>query len=619
SVMSGGSDPELDKEERFYMKCRAAYLSVFRSSLVNMTSKDQLCIVLQQAGRNPSQNALDKYWPPGTKKLNFDDFCEILKKERPAEPDQLMRIFKKFDVNCDGYISHEELSRILTSSGEKMSRKEVDEIFSLADVNKDGKLDYAEFCRLLESTAEQCQTAALKKLEADAKLKRQNFGNQLDNSPQSSESQPELPTSETQPRTELETTQRKDSRLSSRPSSARSRRSSLSTAITMGAGSTKSGRLVEPKSLQDWHHTLMRGCFYLEEDGTIVSLQYRLVIPETTSVYLTIWPLNLSPIPEKPSPWMCVDTALYVVTGNETKEDSNLVCFTELRDKERFLWRGELSAGSYLLLPFTTGCRLMKRTRKTSTKTAQLVNRTQSGELELTKEFKAALSDIFEVIDLDGSGLLSLEEYNFFEQRTSGEKCDEDAWAICKENFDTKNNELTRQGFLELNLMEANDREGDPRDLWLTLEAMGYNHSLEMVEGTCPLFLNGIIFFYCEDAKATLQAVHLDSGIKMLNSAVQRSITSKAEARSLKGHENVLIYTYKGESRISSVVANKSNQKMTVHINNEQSKNCVSSRGMSVFAVEVPARTKMVCQHVMALNDQQEWTYNCVETIIPSL
>uniref|UniRef100_A0A8C1IEI1 Phosphoglucomutase 1 n=1 Tax=Cyprinus carpio TaxID=7962 RepID=A0A8C1IEI1_CYPCA len=119
------------EEERFYMKCRAAYLSVFRSSLVNMTSKDQLCTVLQHAGRNPSQKALDKYWPPGTKKLNFDDFCEILKKEKPAEPDQLMRIFKKFD------------------SGEKMSPKEVDEIFSLADINEDGKLDYAEIGRLV--------------------------------------------------------------------------------------------------------------------------------------------------------------------------------------------------------------------------------------------------------------------------------------------------------------------------------------------------------------------------------------------------------------------------------------------------------------------------------------
>ncbi|ROL48880.1 EF-hand calcium-binding domain-containing protein 7 [Anabarilius grahami] len=606
------------EEERFYMTCRAAYLSVFRSSLVNMTSKDQLCAVLQQAGRSPSQKALDKYWPPGTKNLNFDDFCEILKKEKPAEPDELMRIFKKFDVNCDGYISHEELSRILTSSGEKMSPKEVDKIFSLADVNKDGKLDYAEtavqFCRLLGSTVEQCQTAALENLETDAKLKRQNFGNQLENSPQSLESQPELPAAQTQLRTELETTQRKDSRSSSRPSSARSRRLSLSTAITMGTGSTKSGRMAEPKSLKDWHHTLMRGCFYLEEDGTIVSLQYRLQVPEATGVYLTIRPFNLSPIPEKPSPWMCVDTALYMVTGNKTKEDSTLVCFTELRDKERFVWRGELNAGSYLLMPFTTGCRLMKSTKKTTTKTTQLVNRTQSGELELTKEFKAALSDIFEVIDLDGSGLLSLEEYNFFEQRTSGEKCDEDAWAICKENFDTQKNELTRQGFLELNLMEANDREGDPRDLWLTLEAMGYNHCLEMVEA-CPF----VIEVYCEDVKATLQTVHLDSGIKMLNSAVQRSVTSKAEARSLKGHENVLVYTYKGESRISSVIANKSNQKVTVHINNEQSKNCVSSRGMSMFAVEVPARTKMVCQHVMASNDQQEWTYNCIESIIPSL
>ena len=39
---------------------------------------------------------------------------------------------------------------------------------------------------MLGSTAEQCQTAALEKLEADAKLRRQNFGNQSDSSPKSS-------------------------------------------------------------------------------------------------------------------------------------------------------------------------------------------------------------------------------------------------------------------------------------------------------------------------------------------------------------------------------------------------------------------------------------------------
>lgn len=47
---------------------------------------------------------------------------------------------------------------------------------------------------------------------------------------------------------------------------------------------------------------------------------------------------------------------------------------------------------------------------------------------------REVLSDIFQVIDLDGNGLLSLEEYNFFELRTSGEKCDKDAWAVCKGN-----------------------------------------------------------------------------------------------------------------------------------------------------------------------------------------
>lgn len=295
-----------------------------------------------------------------------------------------------------------------------------------------------------------------------------------------------------------------------------------------------------------------------------MSLQYRLHISQTTTVYLTIQPLNLSQTQDKPSPWMSVDTALLVLTANEGKEDSNVVCLTELRDKEKFVWKGELNEGTYLLLPLSTGCRLV-RNRRPELNSAQLVSRNQdSGELELTKEFRAALSDIFEVIDLDGNGLLSLEEYNLFEERTSGEKCDEDAWAVCKENFDTKKNMLTRQGFLELNLMEANDREGDPRDLWITLEAMGFNRALEMVEA-CPFLID----VHSEDVKPIIQAVNLEAGAKMLNTALQRSVISRGEARPIKGHEGVSVYTYKGESRISSVIANKSNQKVMVQVNNE--------------------------------------------------
>lgn len=35
---------------------------------------------------------------------------------------------------------------------------------------------------------------------------------------------------------------------------------------------------------------------------------------------------------------------------------------------------------------------------------------------------------------------------------------------------------------MELNLMEATEKDGDPTDLWVTLEAMGYDRMLELVD-----------------------------------------------------------------------------------------------------------------------------------------
>uniref|UniRef100_A0A7N8X292 EF-hand calcium-binding domain-containing protein 7 n=1 Tax=Mastacembelus armatus TaxID=205130 RepID=A0A7N8X292_9TELE len=598
--------PRPSEEEAFYTQCRAAYLTVFRSSLTNITSKQQLCRVLQQAGRNPSYATLNKYWTPTTSKLNFDDFCEILKCEKITEESELMRAFKKMDVNSDGYITHSELEKALTTSGEKMTIEEVNAIFSVADINKDGKLDYAEFCRMFVSTAEQCQIAALERLEADAKLKRQNFGSQ-------SYSPPKAPATHPQPTEASDTTFKKDSRSSSRPSSARSRRSSLSNSISVTSNSTKASKISEPSGLQDWHHSSMKGCFFLEDDGSISSLQYQLHVTQTTKVYLTIQPLSLSHRPDSSASWMTVDTVLFVMSAGETKEDATLVCFTESKDKEKYVWKGELNSGTYYLLPFTSGCRLKKRSKKSlSIKPVELVVRTDTGEIDLTGELRCVLSDIFEVVDLDGNGLLSLEEYNFFELRTSGEKCDKDAWAICKENFDMRKNQLTLQGFMELNLMEATEKDGDPADLWVTLEAMGYNHLLELVEA-CPFRID----VHCEDTQASIQPVSMDSGGKLLNQALQKSITARTGAKALRGQDNVFIYTYRGEHRISSLIANKTNQKVTVHINNEQNRNCSSSRSMSVFAVEVPARTKMICQHVLPINEKHDWTYNCVETVLP--
>ncbi|XP_066453793.1 EF-hand calcium-binding domain-containing protein 7 isoform X2 [Eleutherodactylus coqui] len=586
-------------EESFYTSCRAAYLTVFKSSLDNITDRQQLCLVLQRAGRNPSNKTLSKYWTAKTKELNFDDFCAIAKREKPAAKAEILKAFQKLDPANKGYILHDDFTKIFTTKGEKMSAEEVSAVLRLADVNSSSKLDYNKFCDTFFSTSDQWAKMAVKKLEADSRTKRQQFGSQIEESPERSASP------RNQKISDGNTIARKESK--SRPPSSQNYRGTASTVINMAP--LKNCRQVEPSDLQAWHCTRSKGCFFLEENS-IASHHYRLQLTLKSTVYLTIKPLNLSRAEGISSPWSSVDTALYVLKESDGRGEPQLVSFTELRNKESYVWKGELGSGSYTLLPFTTGCRLRKN-KKPVTKEARLVYRDDNQDLQLTAEFRSALSDVFDIIDLDGNGFLSLEEYNFFELRSSGEKCDDDAWEVCKENFETKKNELTRKGFMDLNLMEANDREGDPSDLWVTLQSMGYNKALEMIEA-CPF----IIDVYTEKSKPKLKVASLESGSHLLQKVLCKSVILKGDASPMDGYEHITIYTYKNDTRITSVIENKSDKKIMVQVNNDQSKNCISSRGLSMFAVEVPGKSTMVSQHVMAVNEKQEWVYNCVQSVL---
>jgi len=44
----------------------------------------------------------------------------------------------------------------------------------------------------------------------------------------------------------------------------------------------------------------------------------------------------------------------------------------------------------------------------------------------------------------------------------------------------TPQEELTPNGFIELNLMEARDPQGGADELWVTLESMGYSRKLQL-------------------------------------------------------------------------------------------------------------------------------------------
>lgn len=54
-----------------------------------------------------------------------------------------------------------------------------------------------------------------------------------------------------------------------------------------------------------------------------------------------------------------------------------------------------------------------------------------------------------------------------------------------------------------------------------------------------------------------MQSLSMDSGPKLLNQALQKSIIARTGAKALRGQDNIFVYTYRGEHRISSLLANK--------------------------------------------------------------
>ena len=50
-----------------------------------------------------------------TDELSFNDFVDVCRKEPVTTTDDLMKAFKKIDINGDGYISLDELHKIMNS------------------------------------------------------------------------------------------------------------------------------------------------------------------------------------------------------------------------------------------------------------------------------------------------------------------------------------------------------------------------------------------------------------------------------------------------------------------------------------------------------------------------
>lgn len=538
------------KFDDFMKECRAAYLAVLSSTTEKITSIDELILALQFGGRNPSKKVVQKYWKHETDSISYNDFCDIMRKEKPPNEDSLLKAFKCIDKNGDGYITSDELFNLLTKQGERMTKSEVQAILDDADTNNDGKLDYIEFTAMLLATSEDCKQKSLKRLAQDD-----------------------------------------DNVVTSARNSSFNKRAILSTQ-----------RFHKPDNLKDWNRVFSKGSFFISMDGVISSHKYKLQIPRDSEVFITIHQMAKSKVVDH---LRKTDMAVFCLN-----EQSELIAFTESAVEQEFCLRCELSRGSYSLITFTTGCHLTVRDSQPLKKANLTVG---SGEnLQLSKVFRETLVDVFERSDLDDNGYLSRDEFDSFQLKSGGDLCDDEAWEVMKENFDMKDDEITLEGFLELNTMEAQDADGDPNDLWVTLENMGYNKALEL-DQSCPFVLE----VFCNKCRPSLQVTVISENRSEVNQKVVLSsvLNNYSKKENVKGMKDLILFRYESTSRVTLVLQNLSHSEVDVRVDCRSSKNCLSHRGDLDYVIKLDSNCTEVVYHFVPHDARREWSVKHALTI----
>lgn len=84
----------------------------------------------------------------------YDDFLELMTKRITEKTvnDEIMKAFQLFDTKQSGKIMLEDLKRVATELGEKISDEELTEMIEEADLNGDKAVDCQEFLRIMKKT-----------------------------------------------------------------------------------------------------------------------------------------------------------------------------------------------------------------------------------------------------------------------------------------------------------------------------------------------------------------------------------------------------------------------------------------------------------------------------------
>ena len=84
--------------------------------------------------------------------VDFDEFVILMAKQLKIEQDreeELVEVYKVFDVDGDGKISREDLVRKFGDLGETLTMEEAAQLIKTADRTKDNYINFTEFVKVM--------------------------------------------------------------------------------------------------------------------------------------------------------------------------------------------------------------------------------------------------------------------------------------------------------------------------------------------------------------------------------------------------------------------------------------------------------------------------------------
>ncbi|XP_050539789.1 calmodulin-beta-like [Daktulosphaira vitifoliae] len=117
----------------------------------------ELGVVMRSLGQRPTQSDLrgmvNEVDQDGNGSIEFNEFLLMMARKLKVSDgeEEMHHAFNVFDKNGDGFITFDELKRVMFSIGERLTDEEIEDMIKEADLNGDKKIDYNEFITIITS------------------------------------------------------------------------------------------------------------------------------------------------------------------------------------------------------------------------------------------------------------------------------------------------------------------------------------------------------------------------------------------------------------------------------------------------------------------------------------